>query len=104
MKHKFAPYLYCAWENFFFSVSFGMLAYICMYACMYVCNLFLWNKHQTQSLNYLLDKKVSVLKFHGPYAHPYIVKVNQSHYRPGMPGGFQEVKVPKLRYNGPGWW
>jgi len=31
-------------------------------------------------------------------------KVNQSHYRPEVPRGFQEVKVPRLRGNGPGWW
>jgi len=30
-------------------------------------------------------------------------KVNQSHYRPEVPRGFQEVKVPRLRNNGPGW-
>ena len=29
-------------------------------------------------------------------------KVNQSHYRPELPRGFQEVKVPRLRDNGPG--
>jgi len=79
-----------------------------MYECMHVCNLFLRlllrNKHQTQSLNYLLDKNVSVPKFHGPCVHPYIVKVNQPHYRPEVPRGFQEVKVPKLCDNGPGWW
>jgi len=32
------------------------------------------------------------------------VKVNQSHYRPEVPRGFQEVKVPRLRDNGPEWW
>jgi hypothetical protein len=32
------------------------------------------------------------------------VKVNQSHYRPEVPRGFQEVKVPRLHDNGPGWW
>ena len=31
------------------------------------------------------------------------VKVNQSHYRPEVPRGFQELKVPKIRDNGPGW-
>ena len=31
-------------------------------------------------------------------------KVNQSHYRPEVPRGFQEVKVPRLSDNGPGWW
>ena len=30
--------------------------------------------------------------------------MNQSHYRPEVPRGFQEVKVPRLRDNGPGWW
>jgi len=32
------------------------------------------------------------------------VKVNQSHYRPEVPRGFQEVKFPRLRDNGTGWW
>jgi len=32
------------------------------------------------------------------------IKVNQAHYRPEMPRGFQEVKVPRLGDNGPGWW
>ena len=32
------------------------------------------------------------------------VKVNQSHYRPVVPRGFQEVKFPRLRGNGPEWW
>ena len=32
------------------------------------------------------------------------VKVNLSHYRPEVPRGFQEIKVPRLRDNGPGWW
>ena len=31
-------------------------------------------------------------------------KVNKSHYRPEVPRGFQEVKVPRLRDDGPGWW
>jgi len=29
-----------------------------------------------------------------------MLKVNQSHYRPEVPRGFQEVKVPRLRDNG----
>ena len=33
-----------------------------------------------------------------------LIEVNQSHYRPEVPRGFQEVKVPRLRDNGPGWW
>jgi len=32
------------------------------------------------------------------------VKVNQSHYRPEVSRGFQEVKVPRLHDNGLGWW
>ena len=31
-------------------------------------------------------------------------KVNQSHYKPEVPRRFQEVKVLRLRDNGPGWW
>ena len=31
-------------------------------------------------------------------------KVNQSHYRPEVPRGFQEVKVPRLRDTDSGWW
>jgi len=32
------------------------------------------------------------------------IEVNQSHYRPEVPREFQEVKIPRLRDNGPGWW
>ena len=32
------------------------------------------------------------------------VKVNQSHYRLGRPRRSQEVKVPRFRDNGTGWW
>ena len=32
-----------------------------------------------------------------------VEKVKQSHYRPKVPRGFQEVKVRRLRDNGPGW-
>ena len=31
-------------------------------------------------------------------------KLNHSHYRFDVPREFQEVKVPRLRENGPGWW
>jgi len=30
--------------------------------------------------------------------------VNQSHYRPDVLRGFQEVKFTRLRENGPEWW
>jgi len=33
-----------------------------------------------------------------------VKRVNQSHYRPEVPRGFQEVKVPRLLDNGTGWW
>ena len=33
---------------------------------------------------------------------PRNIKVKQSHYRPEVPRGFQEVKIPRLRDNG--WW
>ena len=40
------------------------------------------------------------------YIHIYIhiYKVNKSHYRPEVPRSLKEVKVPRLRNNGPGWW
>jgi len=31
-------------------------------------------------------------------------KMYQSHYRPEVSRGFQEVKVPRLRDNDPEWW
>jgi len=34
----------------------------------------------------------------------YKKKVIQYHYRPEVSRGFQEVKVTRLRDNGPGWW
>jgi len=33
-----------------------------------------------------------------------VKKVNQFHNRAEVPRGFQEVKVPRLRDNGPEWW
>jgi len=36
--------------------------------------------------------------------HIQVKKKNQSHYRPEVPRVFQEVKVPRLPDNGPGWW
>ena len=36
--------------------------------------------------------------------HSWRKKVNQSHWRPEVPRGFQEFKVPRIRDNGPGWW
>jgi len=29
---------------------------------------------------------------------------SRSHYRPEVPRGFQEVKVPRLRDSSPEWW
>ena len=31
-------------------------------------------------------------------------KVNLSHYTAEVPRDYQEVKFPRLRDNGPGWW
>jgi len=40
-----------------------------------------------------------------PGSTQHITKwVNQPHYSPEVPRGFQEVKIPTLRDNGPGWW
>ena len=36
--------------------------------------------------------------------HTVVQKVNQSRYRPEVPRGLQEIKVPRLRDSGPGWW
>jgi len=36
--------------------------------------------------------------------HCVKVKVKQSHYRPDVPRLLQEVNVPRLHDNGPGWW
>jgi hypothetical protein len=33
-----------------------------------------------------------------------LINVNQSHYRPEAPRGFQEVKVPRFYDNSTGWW
>jgi len=33
-----------------------------------------------------------------------VLRVNQSHYKPEVPRGFQEVTVPRLHDNGAGWW
>jgi len=38
------------------------------------------------------------------FYRPNQLKGHQSHYRPEVPRGFEEVKVPRLRNNGPGWW
>jgi len=38
------------------------------------------------------------------HTHIYIYQLNQPRYRPEVPRGFQEVKVPRLRDSGPGWW
>ena len=35
------------------------------------------------------------------YCTQCVKKLNQSHYRPEVPRGFHEVKVPRLRDNGP---
>jgi len=45
------------------------------------------------------------LKFVSSTVNPRASHISkQSHYRPEVPRGFQEVKVPRLRDTGPGWW
>ena len=76
----------------------------------------IWFGHKT-SVDILEDRKflaASVNGAHGCPAHetdkspgPFFTveeKVNKSHYRTEIPRGFQEVKVPRLRDNGPEWW
>jgi len=48
----------------------------------------------------------SLFNITGKYTTPDggISSSNQSHYRPEVPREFQEVKVPRLRDNGPRWW
>jgi len=56
----------------------------------------------TLSIN---DSKLDLIFYQ--HTHNVFVKnkkVNQSHYRPVVHRGFQEVKVLRLRDNGPGWW
>jgi len=50
------------------------------------------NEHSNYELQYLIQSFWN------------LKEVNQSHYRPEVPRGFQEVKVPRLRDNGTGWW
>ena len=47
---------------------------------------------------------VSIILVHCNKYKFFIKKVNQSHYRPEVSRGFQEVKVPTLCDNGPEWW
>jgi len=51
---------------------------------------------------------IAVNKYIVSYIYIYIYicnkKVNQFHYRPEVPRGFQGVKVPRLRGNGPELW
>jgi hypothetical protein len=54
-----------------------------------------------QFMNRLVEFTVYKVTTHDQYI---IKKANQSHYRPEVPRGFQEVKVPRLRDNGTGRW
>ena len=54
-----------------------------------------------------IKKRKKILLFKYTYItkdYTCIKKVNQSHYRPEVLRGFQEVKVHILRVSGPGWW
>ena len=64
---------------------------------------FSWDKYdQFIGINFLISEFTENCALLSYYAAKK--KITQSHYRPGVPGGFQEVKVPRLRDNGPGWW
>jgi len=55
---------------------------------------------QTVYSNFQGDKKLNF----GSFFRLFHTKVKQSHYRSELLRGFQEVKVPRLRDNGPGRW
>ena len=62
-----------------------------------------------QQIRCLTDQHVSLSGLalqaeFGDYSDQVYQSSNQSHYRPEVPRGFEEVKVPRLRDNGPGWW
>ena len=48
-------------------------------------------------------RQTALLRIRGNTHHSK-VKVDQSHYRPEVPRGFQEIKAPRLRENGPECW
>jgi hypothetical protein len=50
------------------------------------------------------DELKIMKKYDCPDSMKESIKVNQSHYRPEVPRGFQEVKGPRLCDSGPGWW
>jgi len=58
-------------------------------------------------LTQLLTASLNVQRNYSTELHTLIrnhVKVFQSHYRPEVPRVFQDVKVPRFRDNGTGWW
>jgi len=60
--------------------------------------LYLFKKWSEKLEIYILDQSSFML-----YSSVVTICKNQSHYRPDVPRGFQEVKVPRLRDNGTGW-
>ena len=53
---------------------------------------------------YTIAQSVTVLSVPEGFRASFdLIKVNLRHYRPEVPRGFQEVKVPRLRDNGTGW-
>jgi len=62
-----------------------------------------------QQIQCLIDQHVSLSGLalqaeFGDYSDQVCLSSNQPHYRPEVPRGFKEVKVPRLHDIGPGWW
>ena len=72
--------------------------YVCMYLCMYVC-VYVCKYVYIYIYIYIYKKHVKFDLYKKPKQH---IKANQFHYRPEVPRGFQEFKVPRLRDNCPG--
>ena len=78
-----------------------LVSYVNHYCWIYVHTVWPYvNKYEIEHIYFpfiFANKPVCKIQF-------TCKKVSQSHYRPEVPRGFQEVKIPRLRDNGPGWW
>jgi len=71
---------------------------------MYVCGSLFWLKRDVNEATDFVDRYKGVGQRRDLIPYLFNVSVHQPHYRPEVPRGFQEVKVPRLSGNGPGWW
>ena len=69
--------------------GFGSLSETGWLDCRFLFSQYVYGVHIKQGNSHFILQKL---------------KVNQSHYRPEVPRGFQEIKVPRLRDNSPEWW